>query len=119
MSHLLTYLSIYLIARLDLSSTSVSVVVIHMMSVCGDLIATRRSESIYTGLRHKNIKVMLVNPAFVNTPLVSESAFADKIDFGKVITPEDVAEVCLLPFRLSKACVPSEVTLRLTLSAFK
>lgn len=29
-----------------------------------------------------------------------------------MIQPEDVAEICLLPFRLSVACVPSEVTLR-------
>ncbi|CAE7356768.1 yoxD [Symbiodinium sp. CCMP2592] len=76
------------------------------------------NHSIYQGLRHDNIKVMLINPAFVNTPLVTGMG-NDKLLPERMIQPEDVAEVCLLPFRMSPGCVPSEVTLRLTLSAFK
>ena len=60
-----------------------------------------------------------VNPAFVNTPLISESKWKDSVIFENMIQPEDVAEICLLPFRLSAGCVPSEVTLRLTVSANK
>lgn len=70
--------------------------------------------SIYTGLRHENIKVVLINPAFVNTPLVNEKP---NVIPDRMIQPEDVAEVCLLPFKMSPSCVPAEVTLRLTLSA--
>eukprot|EP00041_Stephanoeca_diplocostata_P030205 m.906979 g.906979 ORF g.906979 m.906979 type:complete len:242 (+) comp23710_c0_seq2:519-1244(+) len=77
------------------------------------------STSIYNGLRHKNTKVMLINPAFVNTPLLSTSPIADKVIFENMIQPEDVAEVCLLPFRVGAACVPVEVTLRLTTAAMK
>eukprot|EP00928_Gymnodinium_smaydae_P050592 TRINITY_DN34149_c0_g1_i1.p1 TRINITY_DN34149_c0_g1~~TRINITY_DN34149_c0_g1_i1.p1 ORF type:complete len:244 (-),score=44.54 TRINITY_DN34149_c0_g1_i1:71-802(-) len=77
------------------------------------------SNSIYQGLRHENIKVVLINPAFVATPLVEKSKFADNVLFDRMIQPEDVAEVCLLPFRVSAGCVPAEVTLRLTLGAFK
>mmetsp|Transcript_3338 Transcript_3338/g.5851 ORF Transcript_3338/g.5851 Transcript_3338/m.5851 type:complete len:97 (+) Transcript_3338:2-292(+) len=77
------------------------------------------NHSIYQSLRHANIKVMLINPAFVNTPLVTGKDMDDRLLPERMIQPEDVAEVCLLPFRMSAGCVPSEVTLRLTLSAFK
>lgn len=77
------------------------------------------NHSIYQSLRFDNIKVMLVNPAFVNTPMVSDSPFAAKTIPDRMIQPEDVGEVCLLPFKLSAGCVPAEVTLRLTLSAMK
>eukprot|EP00927_Polykrikos_kofoidii_P080804 TRINITY_DN7776_c0_g1_i1.p1 TRINITY_DN7776_c0_g1~~TRINITY_DN7776_c0_g1_i1.p1 ORF type:complete len:273 (+),score=33.78 TRINITY_DN7776_c0_g1_i1:86-820(+) len=74
------------------------------------------NHSIYQSLRHDNVKVMLINPAFVNTPLVG--AFENVIH-ERMIQPEDVAEVCMLPFRVSPGCVPTEITLRLTLGAFK
>lgn len=36
-----------------------------------------------------------------------------------MLQPEDIAEVAMLPFTTSASCVPEEVTLRLTLSAYK
>merc|ERR1711865_102318 len=75
------------------------------------------STSTYQSLRHSNVKVCLISPAFVNTPLLSD--VADGLIAARMIQPEDVAEVCLLPFRMSAASVPTEVTLRLTLSPFK
>jgi NAD(P)-dependent dehydrogenase (short-subunit alcohol dehydrogenase family) len=88
------------------------------------------NHSIYQTLRHDNIKaprirelvlprvyeVVLINPAFVNTGLVNHNP---NLIPERMIQPEDVAEVCMLPFRMSSGCVPSEVTLRLTLAAFK
>mmetsp|Transcript_17828 Transcript_17828/g.47052 ORF Transcript_17828/g.47052 Transcript_17828/m.47052 type:complete len:243 (-) Transcript_17828:34-762(-) len=76
------------------------------------------TNSIYQDLRHHNIKVCLINPAFVNTPLVATMGHPNLLP-ERMIQPEDVAEVCLLPIRMTAGCVPSEVTLRLTLSAFK
>eukprot|EP00930_Biecheleria_cincta_P042921 TRINITY_DN29532_c0_g2_i1.p1 TRINITY_DN29532_c0_g2~~TRINITY_DN29532_c0_g2_i1.p1 ORF type:complete len:242 (+),score=41.14 TRINITY_DN29532_c0_g2_i1:74-799(+) len=74
------------------------------------------NDSIYQGLRHQNIKVVLINPAFVNTPLVVGD---NRLIPERMIQPEDVAEVCMLPVKMSAGCVPSEVTLRLTLSAIQ
>mmetsp|Transcript_91191 Transcript_91191/g.266948 ORF Transcript_91191/g.266948 Transcript_91191/m.266948 type:complete len:242 (-) Transcript_91191:44-769(-) len=74
------------------------------------------STSIYHSLRNSNVKVCLVSPAFVNTPLV---AHHENVIPERMIQPNDLAEVCLLPFRMSAACVPVEVTLRLTRSAFR
>mmetsp|Transcript_60850 Transcript_60850/g.101023 ORF Transcript_60850/g.101023 Transcript_60850/m.101023 type:complete len:135 (+) Transcript_60850:3-407(+) len=74
------------------------------------------STSIYQSLREYNVKVCLVSPGFVNTPLVSEDL---PLIRENMIQPEDLSELCLLPFRVSSACVPTEVTLRLTLSPFK
>lgn len=73
------------------------------------------STSIYQSLRYQNVKVCLVSPAFVDTPLVAAPGFIRE----RMIKPEDLAEVCLLPFRMSSASVPTEVTLRLTLAPFK
>ena len=77
------------------------------------------TRAIYSALRHDNIKVMLVNPAFVNTPMISTGPFKDQVIYENMIQPEDVASVCLLPFHVSAGCVPAEVTLRLALSATK
>jgi 3-oxoacyl-[acyl-carrier protein] reductase len=74
------------------------------------------NHSIYQTLRHSNVKVVLINPAFVNTPLVDGFGMNDKLIKDRMIQPEDVAETCLLPFRMSAGCVPSEITLRLTLT---
>merc|ERR1712113_417512 len=74
------------------------------------------NNSLYGVLRHQNIKVMQINPAMVNTPMLSTNP---NVIHTRMIQPEDLAEICMLPFRLTSGCVPSEVTLRLTLGAFK
>lgn len=68
------------------------------------------STSIYNSLRESNVKVMLINPAFVNTPMVCDRP---GVIPENMIQPKDVAEVALLPLRLSATCVPTEITLRL------
>eukprot|EP01059_Diplonema_ambulator_P015325 TRINITY_DN26441_c0_g1_i1.p1 TRINITY_DN26441_c0_g1~~TRINITY_DN26441_c0_g1_i1.p1 ORF type:complete len:241 (+),score=100.64 TRINITY_DN26441_c0_g1_i1:57-779(+) len=72
------------------------------------------SRSIYTTLRFKNVKVMVINPGFVNTDMVGNPDLLT----DRMIQPKDIADVAMLPFNLSSGCVPEEITLRLTLSPF-
>eukprot|EP01063_Lacrimia_lanifica_P038306 TRINITY_DN8107_c0_g1_i1.p1 TRINITY_DN8107_c0_g1~~TRINITY_DN8107_c0_g1_i1.p1 ORF type:complete len:238 (+),score=89.07 TRINITY_DN8107_c0_g1_i1:110-823(+) len=74
------------------------------------------SNSIYTSLRHHNIKTLLVNPAFVATDMATASP---NVIPDRMIQPGDIGEVCLLPFRMTSGACPQEVTVRLTLSAYK
>ncbi len=37
----------------------------------------------------------------------------------RMLQPDDIAQVAMLPFTTSASCVPEEITLRLTLSAYK
>lgn len=75
---------------------------------------------------------MLINPAFVNTPMVARCEVHRHLHGSthtlcsnpnaipeRMLQPEDIAEVAMLPFTTSPACVPEEITLRLTLSAYK
>ncbi|KAJ9446615.1 hypothetical protein DIPPA_70171 [Diplonema papillatum] len=73
------------------------------------------TRSIYTSMRLHNVKVMQICPAFVNTDMVN----AFNMNTERMIQPDDIAEVCMLPFKLSAGCVPCEVTLRLALPANK
>ena len=75
------------------------------------------SLSSYLTLRHKNVKCVLINPAFVNTPLVSLPE--EKIDREKMLQPEDIAMACMFVLKSSPACVPEEMNLRLTVTPFK
>eukprot|EP00048_Salpingoeca_helianthica_P017549 m.237808 g.237808 ORF g.237808 m.237808 type:complete len:245 (-) comp21401_c0_seq1:57-791(-) len=72
------------------------------------------SLSNYEALRHKNIKVCLINPAFVNTDLVD----SPNVIRERMLSPADVSAAAMLAIRTSSACVPAEITLRLTLSAY-
>lgn len=74
------------------------------------------SLSIYDSLRESNVKVMLINPDCVGTAMLANSPNAI---CENMIQPKDVAEVALLPLRVSGTCIPTEVTLRLAKSAFK
>ena len=69
------------------------------------------SLSSYDHLRGYGIKVVLINPAFVDTQLVSD---AKNVDFERMLRPSDVAEAALLAVTTSAACCPQEITLRLT-----
>ena len=77
------------------------------------------SLSIYEQLRHKNIKVLLINPAFVNTDMARSVTNRPDVLYERMLRPDDVAACVLLAVRTSSACVPLEVTLRLTRSAYK
>eukprot|EP01066_Platyproteum_vivax_P006542 Platyproteum_vivax@DN2321_c0_g1_i1.p1 len=72
--------------------------------------------SCYEEMRRSNIKNLLINPAFVKTDLVMN---VSGVNHDRMILPDDVAEVALLPFKTSSCCCPAEVTLRLTLDAWK
>eukprot|EP00123_Amoebidium_parasiticum_P012143 comp21151_c0_seq1/m.28630 comp21151_c0_seq1/g.28630 ORF comp21151_c0_seq1/g.28630 comp21151_c0_seq1/m.28630 type:complete len:242 (-) comp21151_c0_seq1:510-1235(-) len=73
------------------------------------------SLSCYQNLRLKNIKVVLINPAFVNTDMVSGNPNTIP---ERMLQPSDVAEAAMLALKTTSACVPQEITLRLTLSAY-
>ncbi|KAL3138522.1 hypothetical protein ABBQ32_006307 [Trebouxia sp. C0010 RCD-2024] len=72
------------------------------------------SLSCYEALRQHNVKVVCIHPAAVNTPM-TEGMFVPE----RCLQPSDIAEAAMLAVRTSSACVPSEITLRLTLSAVK
>jgi 3-oxoacyl-[acyl-carrier protein] reductase len=67
--------------------------------------------SSYERLREHGIKVVLVNPAYVNTPMVTG---APGVRLDRLLSPEDVAAAVMLAVTTSPACCPSEITLRLT-----
>ena len=75
------------------------------------------SISAYLTLRHQGIKCCLINPAFVNTPMVGLPD--DKIHRERMIQPEDIANYVRFILHSSPGCVPEEVTLRLALTAWK
>ena len=57
---------------------------------------------------------MAINPGYVNTPMVDNPDMKRE----RMLQPEDIAEAVMLVFRTSDACVPQEITLRLSLSPF-
>ncbi|KAF8822231.1 hypothetical protein IE077_000763 [Cardiosporidium cionae] len=71
-----------------------------------------RGWSLHCGrnLKEDNIKVTLISPGYVHTDMVKMA----KIDFSKVIQPNDIAEAALLPIRTSYSCCPEEITIRVT-----
>jgi short-subunit dehydrogenase len=73
------------------------------------------SLSCYRRLRGYGIKVVLVNPGFVDTELVGGFEGAKR---ERMLTPEDVAKATMLAVTTSPACCPEEITLRLTRPAY-
>lgn len=71
------------------------------------------SLSCYQKLRHHGIKVVLINPAFVDTPMTAGVTGAKR---DRMLRPEDVAQAAMLAVRTSASCCPEEITLRLTKS---
>lgn len=59
-------------------------------------------------LREKGVTVTVIEPGYVNTPMVKDVPG----DHTLFIQPEDVAEAAMLPFRLGDA-TPVEVVLRM------
>eukprot|EP00916_Digyalum_oweni_P024821 GHVL01041000.1.p1 GENE.GHVL01041000.1~~GHVL01041000.1.p1 ORF type:complete len:241 (+),score=35.63 GHVL01041000.1:28-750(+) len=98
-----------------------SVAAVEGMKTSGTYAASKHglrgfSNSAYEELRLHNIKVLLINPAFVATDMVIHRP---NLVPENMIQADDVAQVACLPFTTSKGCCPQEVTLRLTLSAYK
>jgi 3-oxoacyl-[acyl-carrier protein] reductase len=69
------------------------------------------SLSSYERLREAGIKVVLINPAYVDTPMTDA---VPGVRRDRLISPEDVAATVMLAITTSAACCPSEITLRLT-----
>lgn len=93
-----------------------SVAAVEGMSGVGAYAATKFglrgwSLSCYQQLREYGIKVVLLNPAFVNTDM---TAGVDVDDRTLMLQPEDIADAAMLAVNTSPACCPEEITLRLT-----
>jgi short-subunit dehydrogenase len=96
-----------------------SVAAIEGMKGVGAYAATKHglrgwSLSCYQQLREYGIKVVLINPAFVNTDM---TAGVEVNDRDLILQPEDIAEAVMLAVNSSPACCPEEITLRLTRNA--
>lgn len=67
------------------------------------------TQSLYEEVREHGIKVSVILPGFVDTPLIPPTR---QIDRSKMIRPEDIAETVLFVLRSSQACCPVEITVR-------
>jgi short-subunit dehydrogenase len=67
------------------------------------------TQSLYEEVRESGIKVAVILPGFVDTPLIPETK---QLDRRKMIRPEDVAESVRFVLSASDACCPVEITLR-------
>ena len=93
-----------------------SVAAIEGMEAAGAYATTKHalrgwSLSCYQALRKHGIKVVLINPGFVDTDMTAGVEGADR---SRMLAPEDVAEAAMLAVRTRPACCPEEITLRLT-----
>ncbi|MGF1466432.1 MAG: SDR family NAD(P)-dependent oxidoreductase [Sandaracinaceae bacterium] len=93
-----------------------SVAAIEGMTNAGAYAATKHalrgwSLSSYQQLRDAGIKVVLLNPAFVDTAMTAHVTGADR---SRMLSVDDIAEAAMLAIRTSPACCPEEITLRLT-----
>ncbi|CAD7697013.1 unnamed protein product [Ostreobium quekettii] len=73
------------------------------------------SHSCAATLRPKNVKVVCVHPGCVYTDMArkmveKDPSLAETIE-GRLMAPEDVAEACMLAFRTSARCCPTDITL--------
>ncbi|MCB9561895.1 MAG: SDR family oxidoreductase [Kofleriaceae bacterium] len=69
------------------------------------------SLSCYERLREHGVKVVLVNPAYVATPM---TAGVPGIRHDRLLGVDDVTAAAMLALTTSAACCPQEITLRLT-----
>lgn len=74
------------------------------------------SESLYEEVREYGIKVTAILPGFVDTPLIPATA---KLDRGKMIRPEDIAQTVLFILTSAPTSCPVEITVRPQRSPYK
>ena len=67
------------------------------------------TQSLYEEVREDGIKVAVILPGFVDTPLIPPTR---QLDRNKMIRPEDVAQAVLFVLTSSPAACPVEITLR-------
>jgi hypothetical protein len=61
-------------------------------------------------LKHKHVKVVCIHPSLTDT---EESRARTGTEPEAQMSPDDVAEAALLPFRVSPTCVPADIVLGL------
>ena len=67
------------------------------------------SESLYEEVREFGIKVAVILPGFVDTPLIPP---ARQLDRSKMIRPDDIAQTVFFVLTCSPNCCPVEITVR-------
>jgi len=67
------------------------------------------SESLYEEVREYGIKVAVILPGFVDTPLIPPNR---KLDRSKMIRPEDIARAVFFVLTCPPGCCPVEITVR-------
>jgi 3-oxoacyl-[acyl-carrier protein] reductase len=67
------------------------------------------SQSLYEEVREHGVKVAVISPGFVNTPLIPETRHLDR---SKMIQPEDIAETVRYVLLSPVTACPVEITIR-------
>ena len=102
--------------------TELDVVTTHYhyhICMCSPLVLALPERDIHRQMLHGTCSSIMLETcvccaAAVNTPM-TEGMFIPE----RCLQPADIAEAAMLALRTSSACVPSEITLRLTLPAAK
>ena len=76
-------------------------------------IAARRAlagycEALFEDVREFGTKVCVLNPGYVNTPMVR----SDRLDRSRMIQPEDIARTVSFVLRMPATACPTEITIR-------
>ena len=82
-------------------------------SGAGMHIAARRAlagytEALFEDVREFGTKVCVLNPGYVNTPMVR----SDRLDRSRMIQPEDIARTVSFVLRMPATACPTEITIR-------
>jgi NADP-dependent 3-hydroxy acid dehydrogenase YdfG len=67
------------------------------------------TQSLYEEVREDGIKVAVILPGFVDTPMIPQVRHLDR---SKMIRPEDIAEVVRFVLTAPPSCCPVEITVR-------
>jgi NAD(P)-dependent dehydrogenase (short-subunit alcohol dehydrogenase family) len=67
------------------------------------------TESLFEEVREHGIKVSVIHPGFVDTPLIPPNP---QLNRSKMIRPDDIAHAVLYVLKSSPACCPVEITIR-------
>ncbi len=65
-------------------------------------------EALFEDVREFGTKVCVINPGYVNTPMVS----SDRLDRNRMIQPEDIARTLLFVLDMPATACPTEITIR-------
>ncbi len=65
-------------------------------------------ESLFEDVREFGTKVCVINPGYVNTPMVR----SDHLERGRMIQPEDIARTIIFVLQMPETACPTEITLR-------